>query len=397
MIARRYAYTLPSECDELRESCRRQHAGDLVSTRRWEDEFAGYVGTENAAVVNAGRRGLFLTLQHLGLKPGDEVIMPGYTFAGLIPPLEPLGVRIVPADVDPQTLAVTVDTVEKRITPRTRAINVLHPFGVPGPIEAIVDMARRRGLPVIEDCAHSLGTTVNGRHTGSFGYAGIFSFQANKPIGTYGGGMVVTGDTALKKLIDEDTAARSPDFRLLKNRLKAVKLERWMYRTNLAWPVLYMLASRSLRWFGRLFYSRSQPPFPIDVAYAPLQSKIGLKKLAGLEDRIGRRQQNAELYRSLLRPEIEVQQAAGEYRPCWYQFVVILPCDARRARKRMLRSGVDAGVRDEMSDHIGWLLDYDDCRNLNRIYGRLMTLPMHEYLTEADIRKVARVLNEALD
>jgi dTDP-4-amino-4,6-dideoxygalactose transaminase len=140
----------------------------------------------------------------LGLKAGDEVIVPTLTFAATANAVIHAGGRPVLADVDRRTMCLGPDDVERRLTPRTRALIPVHFAGRPCPMDALQELARRRGLAVLEDCAHAIETLYHGRHAGTLGELGAFSFYVTKNVTTGEGGMVTTADAAradrIKKL-----------------------------------------------------------------------------------------------------------------------------------------------------------------------------------------------------
>ena len=201
LIPRRRADMAPGETRRLKSACAGLRMGEPPLVAEFERRVAAFTGVPQAAAVNSGRLGMRLILEYLGVGDGAEVIIPAYTLKDLIPIVRNSGAEAVPADIDPRTLNVTAASVERRITARTRAIIVLHAFGAPAPVDEITELADRRSIPVIEDCAHSLGATLHGRQTGSFGYAGFFSFEPTKPVNTYGGGMVVSRDPDLVRFI----------------------------------------------------------------------------------------------------------------------------------------------------------------------------------------------------
>lgn len=349
-----------------------------------------------AAAVNSGRKGLQLTLSHLGLGEGDELIVPGYTFAGLLPPIQALGIQPVPADIDPDTLGVTAAAVEARITPRTRGILALHTFGIPCDIEAVVDLGRRRSLPVIEDCAHSPGATVNGRQTGSFGTAAFFSFEAIKPVNTFGGGMVVSADRTLTELVRGDGKNAGYDLKSLSAKIRSVRLEQFLFDYHLAALPLYLLATPSLKRFASWLYHSVQRPVKQGSAYTPLQAELGLAGLEALPERVRRREEHCRLLSSLLPAEIRVLRPRDGCRASQYAFVVELPVPAVHVRKRLLWKGIDAGIGDELTDNCAAILGFRDCETLNQIFPRLMMLPLFDDMTEQQIRAVASAVSSAL-
>ncbi len=165
--------------------------------REFESAVAGYVGVRHGVAVSSGTAGLHLSLRALGVGEGDEVILPSFTFIAVAHAV--LYERAIPvfADIDPLTLNLNPQEIERRITPRTRAIVVVHTFGYPADMEPILDIAARHDLPVIEDACEALGAEYRGRKTGGIGRIGIFAFYPNKPITTGEGGMLVTDDAAL--------------------------------------------------------------------------------------------------------------------------------------------------------------------------------------------------------
>ena len=165
--------------------------------QEFESAVASYVGVRHGVAVSSGTAGLHLSLRALGIGEGDEVILPSFTFIAVAHAVRYERAIPVFADIDPVSLNLTAETIEKRITPRTRAIVVVHTFGHPADLEPILDLAARHQLPVIEDACEALGAEYRGRKTGGIGRVGIFAFYPNKPITTGEGGMLVTDDAAL--------------------------------------------------------------------------------------------------------------------------------------------------------------------------------------------------------
>lgn len=188
------------EIEEVLATLRSAWIGTGPRVARFEDEFGEYVGAECAVAVNSCTAGLHLAMMGLELSPGDEVLVPAMTFAATANAVIHAGGRPVLADVDRETMCITPEAIEASLTPRTRAIVPVHFAGRPCEIESIVALARREGLAVVEDCAHAVETLVDGRHAGTFGDFGAFSFYVTKNVVTGEGGMVVTAD--------EEAAAR---------------------------------------------------------------------------------------------------------------------------------------------------------------------------------------------
>ena len=385
----------PNESGEItRLSRQAQPPGDEVVVE-WEEALAAYVGVGEAAVVNSGRRAMTLILEHLSLGEGHEVIIPAYTLKDLVPLIQRTGAKVVPADIDPETFGILPEAVEERITPSTKAIIALHPFGVPCAIEQVVAIADQRGIPLVEDCAHSLGATAGGRQTGSYGYAGFLSFETTKPVNTFGGGAVCTSVSDLARYVREKTASDAQDFGPMLKKMRNVRLERLLFSSGLAFPFLCLLASP--RWKARAerLYRRMGASPPKNIRYSGVQASTGLDKLASLSERIQRRAEKAELLCSMLKPGIRVQRTPEGCAPTWYFFVAILPGPAAPIRKKLLMRGIDAAVEDEIADDCAALLDYRDCPNMADLFRRAIALPMYEDISEAEIARVADALNAA--
>jgi perosamine synthetase len=163
----------------------------------FEGQFAQLTGSRYALAMNSGTAALHSAYFALGIKPDTEVIVPGYTFFATAAPILQCGGRPVFCDVDPETLLADPDDVERRITPRTRAICVVHLWGNPAPMDRFVEIAKRHNLGLIEDCSHAHGALYQGRPVGSWGDIGCFSLQGPKAVSAGEGGIAVTDNPVL--------------------------------------------------------------------------------------------------------------------------------------------------------------------------------------------------------
>src|SRR3984893_10436559 len=164
----------------------------------FEEEVAQVCGTRYGVGVASGTEALEIALHACGVNAGDEVIVPAFTFIATGSAVTALGARPVFADIEPVTFNLDPALLEAHITPRTRAIVVVHLFGLAADMDPILAMASRHGIAVIEDNAQSVGASYRGRKTGSMGRAGCLSFYPSKNLGAYGdAGMIVTNDEKL--------------------------------------------------------------------------------------------------------------------------------------------------------------------------------------------------------
>jgi dTDP-4-amino-4,6-dideoxygalactose transaminase len=167
--------------------------GDYVKS--FENDFAQYCGARHAIAVNSGTSALHLALLGAGVGAGDEVITIPFTFVATVSAICYTGARPVFVDVEPSSLTMDPAQLEEAITPRTKAILPVHLYGQMADMTAILDIANRHGIPVIEDACQAHGAEYQGRRAGSMGLSGCFSFYPGKNLGAYGeGGIVVTSD-----------------------------------------------------------------------------------------------------------------------------------------------------------------------------------------------------------
>ena len=168
----------------------------------FEQKFCDYIGTSHAFAVNNATAALELSAQLCQFQPGDEVIIPSHTFTSSAYPFAKKGAKIVWADIDLHSRVVTADTLAKKITPRTKAIVVVHLYGYAADMPAIVNLANQYNILLIEDAAQSMGTSVDGKKAGIFGDIGIFSLHSHKNITTLGeGGLIVVKDREMAGII----------------------------------------------------------------------------------------------------------------------------------------------------------------------------------------------------
>src|SRR2546426_11107048 len=168
----------------------------------FEQEFRRVLGGRGhvrAVSTEYGRMALYFILKALNIRAGSEIIVPALTF-WVVPEITRVaGLKPVFADIDPHTFTLDPKAAERAITPNTRAILPTHLYGMSCDMAPIMALARKHSLKVIEDCAHSLGTTCNGQPAGTFGDGSFFSFQGFKPLNTYGGGLPRGGEGGLSK------------------------------------------------------------------------------------------------------------------------------------------------------------------------------------------------------
>jgi dTDP-4-amino-4,6-dideoxygalactose transaminase len=174
--------------------------------RKFEADFKAYTSANHTFAVDNCTNALRLAAILCRFEPGDEVIIPAYTFCATAIPFGTCGAQIVWADIDKDTWVIDLGDIERKITPRTRAVVAVHLLGMPVDMPAVLDVADRHGLRVIEDCAQAPGASINGQQVGTFGDFGCFSFHGAKQMTTLGEGGMLT-------VRSDDDAALTPGLR----------------------------------------------------------------------------------------------------------------------------------------------------------------------------------------
>lgn len=173
--------------------------GDV--TDKLEKALAQRMGVRHAVATTSGTAAIMLALRGLGVGPGDEVIVPDVTFVATANAVRLAGAEPVLVDVDPKTLNISVEATQRAIGPRTKAIVPVHVSGRGADMRALMELARARGLIVVEDAAEALLSKIAGKYAGMWGQAGCFSFSPNKTMTTGQGGLIVTEDDALARTL----------------------------------------------------------------------------------------------------------------------------------------------------------------------------------------------------
>jgi dTDP-4-amino-4,6-dideoxygalactose transaminase len=345
---------------------------------RFEQAFASVVGAAHAVAVTSATAGLHLALLAAGIGDGDEVITSPMTWASTGNMILAVGARPVLVDIEPGTLHVTADGIERAITPRTRAIVPVHFGGQPLDLDPLRVLATRRGIALIEDAAHALGTHYRGRPVGGGSTAAVFSFHPIKLITTGEGGMITTDDAGLAERL-----------RLL--RFHGISRDAWTR-------------------YGK----RSLPDYEIVALgfkynMTDIQAALGLAQLARLEELIAARTRIAGWYRDALADVPAVEMLAPVSYPArhaWHLLVV-------RLRLEALRVGRDVVMQDLLDANIGVGLHFK-ALHLHRFYrerlgfspgdlphateasARILSLPLFPAMTPGDVRDVAGALDEVV-
>ena len=348
--------------------------------KRFEDDFSAYLGDPglHALAVNSATAGLHLALEALGIGPGDQVITTTHTFTATAEVVRYLGADVVLVDIDPATLCIDPVLVEAAVTKRTKAILPVHYGGLAADMQSLLDIARRRGLKVVEDAAHALPATCGGALIGTLeSDATVFSFYANKNITTGEGGMVVTRDAAL--------AAR----------IKVMRLH------GISRDAFDRFTAKVPSWY----YEIVAPGFKYNLT--DIAAALGLQQLKRADAFQRRRAQIAALYDAGLKhlPVILPPKALAGDTHSWHLYALRLAPGGPLAR--------DALIEKLFAERIGCSVHYiplhlqpywrdryglsaQQFPQSQRAYEGLVSLPIYPRMSDADVQRVCQALGDAL-
>ncbi|MDP8922571.1 MAG: DegT/DnrJ/EryC1/StrS family aminotransferase [Chloroflexota bacterium] len=301
------------EDDEIAEVVDALRGGWLTTgprCRRFEQELAAYVGAKHAVAVNSATAALHLALEAIGLRAGDEVIVPTYTFTATAEVVLYFGARPVLVDVDRRTLNLDPAAVEAAIGERTRAIVTVDMGGVPCDYDALGAIAARHNLIIVDDAAHAIPSRYKGRMIGSVADLTAFSFYVTKPLATGEGGMLVTDD--------DDYAERA---RIM--RLHGMSRDAWKRYTA----------------EGSWYYEVVAPGFKYNLT--DLAAALGLRQLAKQDRFRAERARVAARYDAAFRdwPELEVPFVPDDVETSWHLYILRLELDRLRVdRARVIEA-----------------------------------------------------------
>lgn len=317
--------------------------------------------------------GLHLILAALGIGPGDEVIVPAFTWVATANVVLYCGATPVFADVDRATNNIDADDVRRKVTPRTKAVIAVHLFGLCADMDAL-RAALPEHIPVIEDAACAAGASYKGGEAGSLGIAAAFSFHPRKSITTGEGGMVTTNDDRLAETID-----------MLRNHGASVSEEQRHHG-----PRPYLLPQFNLLGFN--------------YRMTDLQGAVGVVQLSKLDQFIAERQNWAEYYREHLSdiPWLRLPTFPNTGTHAWQAFVTYVdPALAPKPRNDIMEDLKEAGIATRPGTHAVHMLTYyrerfgtmaDDCPGARDCDANTMAIPLHNRMEKADYDRVIEAL-----
>jgi dTDP-4-amino-4,6-dideoxygalactose transaminase len=368
------------EIDEVAASLRSGWLGTGPKVARFEAEFAAYknVSSDRVAALNSCTAALHVSLIASGVGPGDEVVTTAMTFCATVNAIIHSGATPVIVDIDPVTLNIDPERVEAAITPATKAIVPVHFAGRPCDMPALMDIAQKYRLKVIEDCAHAIETERAGRKAGTWGDFGCFSFYVTKNVATGEGGMVI---------------ARKPED------IARVKMLALHGMTKDAW--------HRFGDSGFKHYQVAECGFKYNMM--DLQAAIGIHQLARVDRNWERRQQVWATYQQAL-ADLPLRLPADPEPPTRHahHLYTVLVDEARADIRRdafldaLTRENIGAGVHYlSIPEHPFYQSRYgwhpEDCPNAMQVGRSTLSLPLSAALSDADIDDVVHAVRSVLE
>ncbi|MBL0727938.1 DegT/DnrJ/EryC1/StrS aminotransferase family protein [Piscinibacter sp. HJYY11] len=349
-------------------------------TKRFEEDFTAFLGNPSlqSLAVNSATAGLHLALEALGIGPGDEVITTTHTFTATAEVVRYLGADVVLVDIDPATLCIDPKAVEAAITPRTKAILPVHYGGLSCDMPALLAIAKKHGLKVVEDAAHALPTTCGGKLIGTLeSDVTVFSFYANKTITTGEGGMVVTRHAELA------------------NRMKVMRLH------GMSRDAFDRFTAKVPSWY----YEIVAPGFKYNLT--DIAAALGLQQLKRARAFQQKRETLAQQFNAALAdlPLITPPLPAQGDLHAWHLYVVRLADDVALHRDRFIELLYEAGIgcsvhyiplhlQPYWRDRYG--LTPNAFPHSQKAFERMVSLPLYTRMTEADVDRVVQAVRRAL-
>jgi len=403
----RFGSRVVPEMSRIIQECRdRKQLVKGPSIEAFEEEFARFLGSGHVRTCSTeyGRMALYFILKAMDLPPGSEIIVPALTF-WVVPEITRVaGLKPVFADIDPITFTLCPRAVERAITPNTRAVLPTHLYGLSCDMDPILDIARRHDLKVIEDCAHSLGATYKNRMVGTLGDASFFSFQAFKPLNTYGGGLGWMRDADLARRVGEYADGEAwPTEERVEKILWSGKWQHTFIRpkvfTYSLFPIWYVASWVDAKPEKRLWEDvRSLSPLPEHYRgrFTNVQAAIGLAGLKRMPEFIERTRRHARMLDNILADsgDIAVPQTPPDRTHVYYQYCAYVP-DSETLVKRCIRRGVDVAP-----------MHVDVCSRMELFGGNgtsmpgaeraetAVQVPVYESLADHEIERVGRLVRQ---
>jgi perosamine synthetase len=348
-----------------------------AKTFEFERQFGDYIGASHAVAVSSGTAALHLALEAVGVRRGDEVLVPTTTFTATAEVVTYLGAKPVFVDIDPETLNIDLQDIERKITARTKAIIPVHLAGMPCDMAEILELADRRKLHVIEDAAHALPSTYREKRIGTISELTAFSFYATKTLTTGEGGMITTENAEYAR-------------RLQVMRLHGIGRDAWKRYTS----------------EGSWFYEVREAGFKYNLS--DLQAALGVVQLTKCEEMNAARERIAKRYSCAFKSleSLEIPVILPDRTTSWHLYVLRLHLDQLRIdRNKLICELADRGVSTSVHFiplHLQPVYQRDygykagDLPVAEREYHRSLSLPIYSAMSDEEVDQVIWAVSDVV-
>jgi dTDP-4-amino-4,6-dideoxygalactose transaminase len=358
------------EIDEVTDSLKNGWLTMGKKVIQFEQEFAKYVGVKYAVSVNSCTAALHLALLAHGIGPGDEVIVPSYTFVATANVVIHVGATPVLVDIDRQSLNIDAAAIERKISKKTKAIIAVHFGGLPADLTAINRLAKKHKLIVIEDAAHAVGSMYKGKQIGTHGNTTCFSFYATKNLTTGEGGMLTTNSKRIAEFVS-------------RNRIHGISKDAWKrYSKEGSWK------------YDVLF-----PGYKCNMT--DIQASLGLHQLKKLEEFTARRTEIARAFDMGFadNPAIETVELPTNVRHAYHLYPILLHGVNRdEFIKQMGKNDIGVSVHFIPIHTFSYYkkrftIPKSEMKNTNDVFKRIVSLPLYPKMTKKDVERVIETVN----
>lgn len=376
--------------------------GDIVS--KVEQRLSRKLKHRAVVLVSSGRSALKALLTAYDIGAGDEVIIQAFTCLAVPSAIKWAGATPIYADIIPQTYNLNAADVNRKITNRTKAIIVQHTFGLPGPLDELRQIAKERGLILIEDCAHALGATYRGQTLGTLGDAAFFSFGRDKALSCVFGGAIASPDTNLiNKIKQQQSQLPNPPLLWIKQQLIHPILFSFIlplyFRANLG--KILLVAGQKLGLLSRAVAPEEKiggQPKHVTYRFPSALAYLLANQLTKLERYTTQRQRLARTYQTALASYPGLPRVPDNAQPAWLRFPLLVddpPALHSQAKKQRILLGDWYNSPLAPPDCHLPAFDYKpgSCPQAEDTARKIINLPTHPRLTNEDVYRVIKLIN----
>lgn len=363
--------------------------------RRFETDFAGYIGMRHAVIVPSGRVGLYLILKHLGLKEKTEIILPSFTYWAVPATVKFLNLNPVFVDINRKTCNLDPELVLNKITKNTKVIIPTHLYGVPCDMDAIIDIARKHSLIVVEDCVQALGAEYKCNKVGSMGDAAYFSFGITKNMPLLGGGMIVTNNDKLANQVRQEVLGFSYfDRKMIINKIILASAMKILTSPFVFSLFLYHLIRLTTKVendsVGNIFSEKESTllnftPDLLRLMPYIIQEDVGHYAFSRIDSLNSRRIYNGKFVLKHLKVKKEILLPPVFEKNIFTSFPIQIK-DRNLMAIKLLKKGIDTS-RGYMKAH------GEDCPNARNLEQEILHIPIYPSLKESELVYMCEVMN----